>query len=56
MYLRLPDDLKERVFDSAVQNGRNVNGEICHQLRQVYGVPAVVEVVTAADGGEPASG
>jgi hypothetical protein len=38
MYLRIPEDVRERVRREADANGRSLTGEIVYRLRQAYGL------------------
>ena len=38
VYLRIPEDLKQRVREEAAANGRSMTGEIVFRLRQAYGL------------------
>lgn len=40
MYLRIPDDLRERIRQEAEVNGRSLTGEIVFKLRLAYQLPA----------------
>jgi predicted DNA binding CopG/RHH family protein len=36
--IRLPSELKERLKKDAVENGRTLNGQVCHVLRKALGM------------------
>lgn len=53
MYLRIPDDVRERVRVESEANGRTMTAEVVFRLRQVYGMLPAQDQTHRSDTASP---